>query len=1369
MANGILATDSLQTSKGLYAIDEKDHNLPTDSTYQSAVGRYITLPTTRTNRLKQTENWKTQFNTPKFLPSTILTKGQVQASENKMKGDLQTDSLVLVNFYNALNGKFWVNKTNWLTGRLSTWYGITIDENKQRVSAIELPENRLKGIIDNTIGLSQLDYLSVLDLSNEPDQLVQGEYGYEDYYWYDKSYRPQHWNSLSGNIQTALDSLISLRYLDLSFNLLENKLPELNSGASAIEYIFLNDNYFSGPAPSTWSKLNQLKELDLSNNTLSGALPSGWSSLSELETFVGKKNQLNGSLPSEWAKLPKLKKLDLSFNNLSGMLPSEWGSMPELTHLDLSNNQLTGSFPIDWKNLKKMAALFLNNNLFGEPLPPEWGQIATLSLLNLSFNVLDDPLPSEWAQLKNLTWLDLSTNLLDDLLPSSWGGMTSLNFLDLSNNKLSYPMPSEWANMVALRELYLNNNKLDDELPLTWKDLKHLKILYLNDNLLQNPLPAQWAEMDSLQILILSNNLLDDPLPEEWGNMKSIKGISLLKNRLKDPLPTLWGNMATLEYLNLSENLLAEPLPANWGNMKKLRTLNISQNKLNDPLPPEWQGMSQLEYLNLSANELKDALPEEWGSMDSLTFLDLSNNQLDDQLPANWSQMARLTYLNLNNNRLDDALPASWGEMPELKILRLENNLLDDPLPDEWGNFQRLNYLELANNKLDDPLPDWSKNKSLLLINLSKNALDNQLTDGFGSISSLNYLILANNMITGTLPESWSKLSQLKYLDLGNNQISGALPASWNKLTALQELYLQNNKLSSAIPAEWGSLKRLEAIHLEGNYIFGQLPEEMGNWKNLKYINLNGGNVTGSFPKGLNGNYVHGINLNNNNISSLPQFNSTYEAKFMTPMINYYNHSFYPHNYFLLPDCFYPHHFIDTYPDTYPLYYERTTLPQLFNVANNKLEFDDLERNVFLINSLGGFNSASVSYIPQDTIYKEVDILLIAGEEESITIPCRGTNNYYKWLKDDVQIAVPDKDKIQINNVQPSHAGDYHTEVTNKAIPDLKLISYATHVSTLSKTDITCFGANDGSLTFTFIDSNTMGYTYSIDNGSTWQSEPTFFNLKPDSYPVLALKNGTDTIKPRSQINIIEPNAIAIDNIEIQQANCPGDSTYITVKASGGKGVYLFGINDSIVGNSSYYSVFKPEGGNHLFTVQDENGCKSTPKSIAFPKIEPIVFLSPAVTFVNPYMNEKGGLSINAVGNNLRYSVDQGGNWQNENLFKNLEGGYYDLWVVDQNNCLAKYEGNPVRVPIIPRPIDLIIVDGKLDPRLVFKGLELVDESRLRIFTNWGASEIFDVFNYQNDFDFSGFPAGTYFYRLDYTIDSTPYYIKSFVEVIKKY
>ena len=74
-----------------------------------------------------------------------------------------SDSLALVDFFYNTNGAGWTNNSNWLTGPVSTWYGISVFNN--RVSSINLVGNGLSGSLPFSIG--DLSMMSYLNLSNK--------------------------------------------------------------------------------------------------------------------------------------------------------------------------------------------------------------------------------------------------------------------------------------------------------------------------------------------------------------------------------------------------------------------------------------------------------------------------------------------------------------------------------------------------------------------------------------------------------------------------------------------------------------------------------------------------------------------------------------------------------------------------------------------------------------------------------------------------------------------------------------------------------------------------------------------------------------------------------------------------------------------------------------------------------------------------------------------------------------------------------------------------------------------------------------------------------------------------------------------------
>ena len=104
------------------------------------------------------------------------------------------DSLALVVLYNATDGPNWANNTNWLTGPVSMWFGVTVTGD--RVTSLDLDGNQLTGSIPVELGdLTNLTFLSLQE------------------------------NQLTGSIPVELGNLANLTRLILFSNQLSGVVP----------------------------------------------------------------------------------------------------------------------------------------------------------------------------------------------------------------------------------------------------------------------------------------------------------------------------------------------------------------------------------------------------------------------------------------------------------------------------------------------------------------------------------------------------------------------------------------------------------------------------------------------------------------------------------------------------------------------------------------------------------------------------------------------------------------------------------------------------------------------------------------------------------------------------------------------------------------------------------------------------------------------------------------------------------------------------------------------------------------------------------------------------------------------------------------
>lgn len=173
-------------------------------------------------------------------------------------------------------------------------------------------------------------------------------------------------------------------------------------------------------------------------------------------------------------------------------------------------------------------------------------------------------------------------------------------------------------------------------------------------------------------------------------------------------------------------------------------------------------------------------------------------------------------------------------------------------------------------------------------------------------------------------------------------------------------------------------------------------------------------------------------------------------------------------------------------------------------------------------------------------------------------------------------------------------------------VPDAPLPTF-----TETHTDITCFGANDGSITLTEIDNGVGPLSYTITpmpaGASFNASTKTFENLPAGTYDV----RGTGTNSCFDDIfNIVisEPATISVPAPSVVEFGCTvGNNTnnatitIDTASITGGSGNYIIYefINDAgavVVqsGSNSVYTETDVNGGSYTINVYDDNGCLGT-------------------------------------------------------------------------------------------------------------------------------------------------------------------------------
>ena len=211
-------------------------------------------------------------------------------------------------------------------------------------------------------------------------------------------------------------------------------------------------------------------------------------------------------------------------------------------------------------------------------------------------------------------------------------------------------------------------------------------------------------------------------------------------------------------------------------------------------------------------------------------------------------------------------------------------------------------------------------------------------------------------------------------------------------------------------------------------------------------------------------------------------------------------------------------------------------------------------------------------------------------------------------------------------------------------------------------TNVSCFGANNGSISLTM--SAPGNYNYSWSNGANTAS---ISNLAPGNYTVtITNSNGCNIV---SSYTIIQPlilgaTATATTNYNGFNISCFGfNDGAAAVTPSGGTAPYTYlwstGSNSQSISNLT--------SGSYSVTVADANGCTSQAS---------VVLTQPTALSVNPVLTSNvscfgganGAINITANGGVTPY----GYGWSNgsgQEDISNLTSGNYSVIITDANGC----------------------------------------------------------------------------------------------------
>lgn len=208
-----------------------------------------------------------------------------------------------------------------------------------------------------------------------------------------------------------------------------------------------------------------------------------------------------------------------------------------------------------------------------------------------------------------------------------------------------------------------------------------------------------------------------------------------------------------------------------------------------------------------------------------------------------------------------------------------------------------------------------------------------------------------------------------------------------------------------------------------------------------------------------------------------------------------------------------------------------------------------------------------------------------------------------------------------------------------------------------TETDITCFGADDGTIDIT-VTGGEAPYTYAWSNGASTEDVS---GLTPGNYTV----NITDArgCTTNQAFNIQEPAALSI-GYSVNNVTCFGLSNgTIDITVSGGSGPYNYAWSNA----STNEDLAGLAVADYTVTVTDLNGCTIV-ETITIS--QPLATLSTAatVTDISCFGGSDGSLQLTPAGGTAPYTYSWNTGSTSKDIF-GLSDGSYQVTVTDANGC----------------------------------------------------------------------------------------------------
>lgn len=915
------------------------------------------------------------------------------------------DSLALVAIYNATDGDNWINNSNWLTGNVSNWYGVTVSGN--RVIDIIITNNNLTGSLPSDIGnLTMLDrlwlnnnnltsipsevvtltglkldniFINNNQLTSLPDFSVNGgpiffyiqnnafDFGdleivnmnWSVMYYY--SYAPQRKIEVdTTEIDGIVTFTINVAGSNNHYQWFKDSIEIAGANATAISIQNTESGIYHCEITDTnYPDLTLTTEI-VGIGLINGVILKDYNALVSLyngtngDGWTDNTNWKSEEPVSLWYGVTvenyRVIKINLDNNLLTGSYPDQIGDLKELTELSLSHNQLT-SIPVGTNNLSSLVSLRLENT-----------QLSTLPNLSGLTNLQQFYLANNTLEFNDLESINIDLATISD---AKYSPQANLALLHTKNNNQSVlKVSSEGINNAF--QWYKSDIKITGEIS---------DSLIISDNN-QNLYYCQITNTDFPDLTLVTENIY---LPAQVSQLEY------------DALVAIYNATDGDNWTN-NQSWLSEKPVYEWFGMQcagdSVLALYLSDNNLTGSIPGEIGQLIYLSELDLSLNNIK-GISYKIENLKDLDTLNLSHNELTSSLFYYIRNLTNLKTLNLAHNQLYYTFDLSNLSSLEKFIIN-DNEFYFDDLEDI--NIDLTSLPECIYSPQKDGyqlgLSYGTENNFLSATDKGSNIIYNWYKDG-NKIDGIDSIRLTLEL--SDRAEYHCEMADNNFPDLTIVSEKVCMPSGLIKkendamLAIYNSICVDCNSLNwfqGRFADRWSGVeldmnRRVKYIELRYYNLNGTLPPEIGDLTALTYLVLTSNKLKGDIPSEIN------------NLSKLSTFHILYN------------------NLTGLPD------------------FSKMPALRYINLQGNNFDFGDLEACKYDFNTKGG------KYAPQ----KEIPFQFLNGV---IKVSPDGTNNTYQWFKNDTLIEAATADSLIITDTLQNH---YHCEVKDSRFPILTLVS----------------------------------------------------------------------------------------------------------------------------------------------------------------------------------------------------------------------------------------------------------------------------------------------------------------------------------------